>query len=256
MRGAERAHDDGRDNVNSGTSTARIVGALFIAATVAGVMCKILVGPLLDDPAYLTRFAADENPVRIAALLQVFMAAACAGIAISLYPVLRRHDEALALGSVVFRAAEAILFLVAVLALLGLLTLSRGFVEAGSPASSHFQTLGALLQVAVGDAPAEIAFTIGALMYYIVFYRSRLIPRWLSGWGVVAAVMGLASAVLMLFGAGSDSPTVVLLFLPIGVQEMVLAVRLIVKGFDSSALRARPESMSAAHLVVPAHTGD
>ena len=73
-------------------------------------------------------------------------------------------------------------------------------------------------------------------MYYLVFYRSRLIPAWLSVWGIAGVVLLMVAAVLVIFGAiGPLSPVRSLSPLPIGVQEMVLAVWLIVKGFDRSA---------------------
>ena len=80
---------------------------------------------------------------------------------------------------------------------------------------------------------AVFAFTLGALMYYTLFYRSRLVPRWLSGWGLAAALVMIAACLLALF---SDSPVTgyTLLILPIAVQEMVLAVWLLVKGFSPS----------------------
>ena len=82
-----------------------------------------------------------------------------------------------------------------------------------------------------------IAFTVGALMYYSVFYQSKLVPRWLSGWGFLAAASSLAAALLTISGLLVPFSTVfVLLQLPIGLQEMVLAVWLIVKGFNPSAV--------------------
>jgi 4-amino-4-deoxy-L-arabinose transferase-like glycosyltransferase len=74
-------------------------------------------------------------------------------------------------------------------------------------------------------------------MYYYIFYRSKLIPRWLSGWGLIAIIMNLASALLVLFGLIDHfSTTQVILSVPIGLQEMVLAVWLIAKGFNPSAI--------------------
>jgi hypothetical protein len=73
-------------------------------------------------------------------------------------------------------------------------------------------------------------------MYYYIFYRTKLIPKWLSGWGLVAVSMGIVASMLVMFQVvGSMSTVQVVLNLPIAVQEMVLAVWLIVKGFNSSA---------------------
>jgi hypothetical protein len=89
----------------------------------------------------------------------------------------------------------------------------------------------------VGQVAALLAFSLGALMYYTVFYQSRLIPRWLAGWGLVGATLTIVSSVILLFRLIDPmSTTQVVLNLPIGVQEMVLAVWLIVRGFNPSAI--------------------
>ena len=68
---------------------------------------------------------------------------------------------------------------------------------------------------------------LGAVMIYYLFYRSKLIPRWLSGWGLVGAVLYLAAPLFAMFGFALE-----LLEMPLAIQEMVLAIWLIVRGFD------------------------
>lgn len=84
---------------------------------------------------------------------------------------------------------------------------------------------------------AAIAFSLGALMYYCIFYQSKLIPRWLSSWGFLGAALWLATALLSMFGQiGPFSTAKVLLAIPIAMNEMVLALWLIIKGFNPSAI--------------------
>ena len=167
-------------------------------------------------------------------------AAASAGIAISLYPILKKYNEGLALGAVGFRLIEGVLDIVALIGLLLLLTLSQEFVKAGAPNSSYFQTLGVLLLAGyhlVGNVGSLLAFCLGALMYYYIFYQTKLVPRWLSVWGLVGATLLVVAATLVMFNLiGPLSTVQVVLALPLAVQEMVLAVWLIVKGFNSSAI--------------------
>ena len=219
--------------MNANRKTAIIVGVLFIFGF-AGIPSAVFTGPILGTPDYLIKISANENQVIIGALFGLIMAVACANIAIWLYPVLKKHNEALALGSVGFRIIEAVLFFVAAIGLLSLLTLSHEYVKAGAPEASHFQTLGTLI-LAVRDQAGNLgfmAFTLGALMYYYVLYRSRLIPRWLSGWGFLAAALSLSQALFVMFGEEPFSTISVLLNLPILVNEIVLAMWLIVKGFN------------------------
>ena len=89
---------------------------------------------------------------------------------------------------------------------------------------------------------AVLAFGLGALMYYWVFYQSRLVPRWLSAWGLVAIASLMVSALFMFRLIEPMSTTQVVLALPIFLQEMVLAVWLIAKGFNRAAIA--PESAS------------
>ena len=225
--------------MNSYRKNAIIVGVLFITATVAGILSAVFSGSILDAPDYLIKVSANESQVIIGALFVLIMAFAVAGIAIWLYPVIRKHNEALALGSVGFRIIEGVLFIVGVISLLSLVTLSQEYVKAGAPDASYFQTSGTLLLAARDWAGVlgSFAFILGALMYYYIFYQSKLIPRWLSVWGLIGVPFWIAAELLLMFGLiESFSTYAVLLDLPIGVNEMVLAVWLIVKGFNSSAI--------------------
>ena len=226
--------------MNSNRKIAITAGVLFITATVAGMLSVVCTGPIPGSPDYLSRIAAIENRVIIGALFELTMAFACAGIAISLYPVLRIFNEGLALGSVGFRVIEAVIWTVDVISLLLLLKLSREFIKAGSPGSSFFQSLGVLLIAGRywADIAAYLAFILGALMYYWIFYQAKLIPRWLSGWGLVGVPLWLSGTLLSMVGVIDLYSTIqVALFLPIASQELVLAVWLIARGFNPSAFQ-------------------
>jgi hypothetical protein len=223
--------------MNSNRKIARIAGVLFIIATVTVLVSQLFLGSI-NPSDYLSNISAQQNQVILGALFQVIAAFACAGIAISLYPVLRKYHEGLALGSVCFRTIEAMLYLIVVIVIGSLLSLSLEFVTTGASDASYFHILGAsLLSVRDGATLlAVIAFSLGALMYYAIFYQSKLIPRWLSGWGLIGAAFSLSAALLMMFGLKPNSMVMIVLILPIAVQEMVLAVWLIVKGFNPSAI--------------------
>lgn len=221
--------------VTSDRKTARIAGVLFIVATAASLASVPFLASM-NAPDYLTSVSANGSQVEIGALLSFIAAVASASIAIALYPVLKRYREGLALGAVGFRLIEGAFYIVGIVFLLSLLTLSQEFVKPGAPDVSYFQTLGAVMLAGyhvAGNAASVTAFSIGALLYYYIFYQTGLIPRWLSGWGLVAAVLCMIAGALVLLGlVGPLSASQAVLALPIGVQEMVLAVWLIVKGFS------------------------
>ena len=220
--------------------TAIAVGVLLIACSAATILSIVPLGSMLDAPVDLARLAANDNRVIFTALIEFVWAATAAGIAIGLYPVLRKHNRALALGAVAARVVEGVLILVGTLGLLALLTLSKDYVAAGSPDSSSLLASGNMLLAArqwVFELLMSLSFALGALMYYYVLYRSRLVPRWLSGWGLVGAGLGLVATVYVGFTQEFGFGTVnTVLNIPILVQEMVLAVWLIAKGFNRSAL--------------------
>jgi len=227
--------------MNTYRKTAIIAGVLFIIYTSVDILSFLFTGPV-SAPNYLVSVSANRSLVGTGALL-LFIGGACAsGIAISLYPVLKKFKAGLALGAVGFRISEGVLRFVAVCAMLLLITLSQQFVNAGAPDSSYFQTLGVLVYAGyrwVGNVASLLAFSIGCLLYYIIFYRTKLVPRWISVWGLVAAILGMVSCALATVGLipvmGTEQ---IVMNLPMLPQEMVLAAWLIVKGFNPSAIAA------------------
>jgi hypothetical protein len=211
-----------------------ITGVIFIIATVAALTANALT-PSLTGTDYLTRFSAHTNQVAAGALFYLVAAFASGGIALAMYPVMKGSNAGLALGSVVFRALEAGFYMVEVVILLSLLTLGQQFTTAGAADRMLFQAVGNSL-VSLREHAALVgvfAFCLGAFMYYYLFFQSRLIPRWLSGFGIVAIMLMMAACVLALFSGNMITSYIPLAF-PIFLQEMVLAVWLIVKGFNPS----------------------
>ena len=224
---------------------ARLTGVLFIIATVANLL-GAAVRPGLTGTDYLGRLSAEPERVAAGSLLLLIAAFACAGIAVAMYPVLRRTATGLALGAVVFRTVEAVMYAVAIVSLLSLSTLGQASAAAEAADRTALSVIGGLL-LSLREHAATVgvfAFCLGAFLYYIAFYRSRLIPRWLSGWGIVAIGMLTAAGVLALF-AGRPVTDYVPMALPIFFQEMVLAVWLIARGFSPVRATAPEAEVSA-----------
>lgn len=224
------------EKVNSGRKTARTVGVLFIIATVASIASLPFLTSV-NSSNYLVDVSANGTQVLVGALLAFIAAIASASIAIPLYPVLEKYNRPLALGAVGFRLIEGTLYIVGIVDLIILLALSQEFVKAGAPSSSYFQPLAVSLLAGyhwVYYVGAVLAFCLGALMYYLIFYQTKLVPRWLSGWGLAGIILLTAAAILVMFGAIVPlSTSHAILVLPIAVQEIAFAVWLIIKGFSS-----------------------
>lgn len=227
--------------MESDRKTAIIAGILLLTAILAGLISVGFLGAM-GDPTDLAKVAENNSQALIGVLLLIVMAFACAGIAISLYPVLKKYNELLAIGSVGFRVMECVLFLVAAAGQLSILALSQEFVKAGASDASVYQALSSLLYTAsdlTSSVLATLAFCIGALLYYYVFYQSRLIPRWLAGWGIIAIGLYMAFALSYMFNLELPMMIMAVMNLAILVQEFVMGIWLIVKGFNKPATVTR-----------------
>lgn len=241
--------------MNTNRRTATIVGTLYIIGTVAGILSLVFTAPIRNAPDALIYINANENQVIIGALFMLLMGFALAMIPVMMFPISRKHNETLALGYVVFRGAlETFANMAIAISWLFLLVLSQAYVQAGAPAASSFQAPGAeLLDAKLLGSINAIVFILGALMFYALLYQSKLVPRWISGWGLIAAVPYLAAGILRMFGLVDPMSTLDTTWqLPMALQEMVLAIWLIVKGFNASALAI--ESVKAGKVEVSMST--
>ena len=229
--------------------TAIFVGVLYIIGTVAGILSLVFTGPILESPDYLFQVSMNPNQIVLGALFVLTMGLALAVVPVMMFPILKSHNGALAVGYVVFRGAlEAVTYLVFVIGWLSLPLISQEFIKASAAEAPFFQSLADLVLEAHEQISHVLAiiFILGALMFYYVLYQSKLVPRWLSGWGLLAAIPYFVSGILGLFTLPGPMGTIsMVLVLPMAVQEMVLAIWLIVKGFNSS-----PVNFGSANVAV------
>jgi hypothetical protein len=210
------------------------VGVLFIIGTVGMVLSVVVTNAVLSGPAYLAQVAAQPNQVAVGALLLLVAGLALAMVPVVFWPVGKRYNETLAMGYVVFRGAlESVIYIVTALGWLLLIALSTE--PDAAPLASFVRTT----ETVIWDQVLAIPFVLGALMFYVLLYQSRLVPRWLSTWGLVGAAFYIVSPLGSMFGLSLG-----VLMAPLAVQEMVMAVWLIAKGFNPSAIA--PESAAEA----------
>ena len=218
--------------MDSYRKTAIIVGVLFITATVTSIIGGFLIASVIESPDDLLNVSANENQIILGALFVLIDAISVVFIAFMMFPILKKYNEGLALGYIGLRIFEAVVFIIGVISILAILTLNQKYV-AGSLDVSYFQALGTLL-LGVYDwtwiVGPLIFFALSTLPFYYMLYQSKLIPRWLSAWGLIGGIFVILYGLVAMFGYSPD-----ILAAPIAVQEMVLAVWLIVKGFNLSA---------------------
>jgi len=214
--------------------TAVIVGVLFIIATAFLFIGGAFYGPVFDTPDYLET----AYPQRIQAVIGMLIEFSCI-IAIPLipvfaFPVLRKHSETLALSYLVFRLFEAVIFVLVDITKLSLIKVSELYLAADSSNADTIANIGATIQGwnEWSWVFYVFIFAIGALIFYTALYQSKLLPRWISIWGWIAIALMAMSAIFAMFEVALPDAVFGLLVIPIMIQEMVMAVWLIVKGFN------------------------
>ena len=224
-------------------AAATTAGILYITGTVAGVLSLAVSAPVRDAQDPFAYAAENSTTVVTGALLVLVMGLSLAFVPIVLFPVLRRVDEVLALGYLIIRGAIETMGPV-LLAMSWLLLLPLGEAMASGPgtASPVAVHVGVLLVDGGNNAVGSLVFCLGAGIFYTLLYRSRIVPRWISVWGLVAIPFYVAADLLAMYGVlDANSSAQVLMFMPMAVQEMVLAVWMIARGFRPAAVAATSE---------------
>lgn len=230
-------------------------GIFFIIATAFLFIGEAFYGPALSDPEVLSSAAAAENDIALGVLIEFACVLAIPLIAVALYPVLRRVSATLAIGYVAFRLFEAAVFFQMEVDKLQVLAISREF--AASPTANTDQLDILIRSLTGGEAWSgtsgslyNIVFVTGMLMLNWMLWKSRLVPRWIAGWGMVSAVTLGGLAIFVLFLEVSNGLAIALIA-PLAVQEMVLALWFIFKGFDRAALDRLEPHLGEATTVSP-----
>ncbi|MCD9025229.1 DUF4386 domain-containing protein [Cohnella silvisoli] len=223
--------------MNSNKKAAKIVGVLFILAAVTAVIGLLLYDPILNGPDYLIQGSEHANQVILGALMELILVVSAVGTATTMFPYLRKYNETIALWHLCFRFLEAVIITVGVISVLSLLTLSREFVAAGAPDTASFQVSGTVLK-AIHDWTFLLGplFMLGinTMMYSYIFYKSKLVHRFIPILGMTGATLVFICALLVMFGVIEQVSTWgAILALPVAANEMILAVWLIVKGFNN-----------------------
>jgi hypothetical protein len=215
--------------------TAIAAGVLFLAGYLGIFLGSAIYGPFVDASNYLSVIFPNKDQVVLGMFVELINDVSVIGLAIVLFPVLRKYGERLALGYFGFRMMEAVVLIVSKTGLLSLISLSQEFLAAGSPEGSYFQTVGAavLADRFWASQIQVVFFCMSALIFYYVMYRSKLLPRFLSLWGFFAVASLIAANLLPVPDLTEGFSIAQLLFLPIFISEILVALWLIVKGFNT-----------------------
>lgn len=218
--------------------TAMLVGSAYLFSNITFILGTIvMVEMILGSPDYLSLIPASRAQIALGVLLSFMNGLAYVGIAVLLFPILRPRFESLALAYVGFRVVEFITQILADVSPLTLLTLAENTNQ-----TNTVQGLGALLLAERFWAfqMLNLIFSLSALLLYYMLLRVKLIPGFISVWGLIAAALVLLNTVLGWFSPDLGESLGMVTGLPMLLNEVFLGIWLIVRGFNPSTVVIEP----------------
>jgi hypothetical protein len=230
------------EKINTYRTTATIVGIVYLAGFVVGILGNIMILSILDAPDHLSTISAKSMMLAFAAVLWLLPALGDAAHGVLMFPILKQHSERMAIGYLAFRILDATFIAIMVLFVLVQIPVGSEYLKAAASDASFFQTLSTLLLQGKLYAYEFGMTTLGVsgLMLCYTLYKAKLVPGWLAIWGLVGYAIifiGMMSAVM---GSGLGDLSSYLG----GLWEVAIGVWLIVKGFNSSAFVSQPTKTS------------
>ena len=219
-------------STHTGNKAVRFVGVLFLAQMTTAVLSySVILEPILYAEDFLVAVSSNSTKVIVAMFLDLATGAFVFGIAVILFPILKKHSERIALWYVGFRLHEWVTFVISGVLLLTILSISREYVQAVMPESSYMETLGRFLLKARGSTQdlGLIGYCLGTPLFYYLLFRLKLVPRFISVWGLIGVALLSLEIVSNIFGSSLGG---ILIMLPLGLNEVFLGVWLIAKGFN------------------------
>ena len=241
IQGVSASHTGVREHRAAATTA----GILYLIGTMTGILSKFVTYFPVHDADDPLAYAADHSrTVATGALLVLVMGLSLAFVPVVLFPVLRRVNEVLATGYLIIRGAvETTTYVIVAIAYLLLVPTAETMSAGPGTASPPGVRLGTLVVDSDGASVVmSLVFCLGAALFYVLLFRSRIVPRWITVWGLAGVPLYGAAYLLAMYGVvGINSSVANLLQLPLFMQEIVLAVWMIARGFRPAAVANTPK---------------
>ena len=221
-------------NIDLYRTTARIVGGVYLAGFVVGIVGNTLIQTTLGAPNHLSAVPAHSMTLAIGAVLWLMAVAGDVAHGVLMFPILKRHNERIAVGYLSFRIIDAVFIAVMVLFILLQIPLGSEYLKAAAAEAHHLQALSAV-SVQASQYAYDIAMStlgIAGLILCYTFYRTKLIPRWIAVWGLAGYAIIFFGMVSEILGSGLGLVSSI----PGGLWEVFVGLWLIFRGFNPSAL--------------------
>ena len=222
-----------KERMNTYRTTAIVVGVVYLAGFVVGLGGNGLIQSILGAPDHLSTVSANSMMLAIGAILWLMAVAGDAAHGVLMFPVLKQHSERIAFGYLASRIVDAVFIAVSVLFTLLQIPLGSEYLKAVVPNTFYLQALSTLSIQAnlYAYEIGMIALGLAGLMLNYMFYRAKLVPRWIAVWGLVGYAIIFCGMVSEVMGSGLGLVSSI----PGGLWEVFIGVWLIAKGFNSSA---------------------
>ena len=239
-----------KEATNTYRTTARVVGVVYLAGFVVGIVGIGLIQSILGAPNHLSTVSANSLLLAIGAILWLMAVVGDAAHGVLMFPVLKPHNERIAVGYLAFRIMDAVFIAIMVLFVLLQIPLGSEYVKAAAPDASYLQALSTVFAQAQLYAYELGMITLGisGLMLCYTLYRAKLVPQWLAVWGLLGYAIILCGMVSAVLGSGLGDIS----SYAGGLWEVVVGVWLIVKGFNASAFVSQaPRTSTLAAPLAP-----
>jgi hypothetical protein len=226
--------------MRSQRKTARLVGMLFIIQLMVAIISySVILEPILYRTDFLNELATRSTGVTMAMLLDLICGVAVFGIAILLYPILKVFSERVALFYAGQRLTELVGFMVGGFLLMTLLKIGHDIPGTSGTQATQLESIAVYLRQARGQLQniSLLIYCLGAWSFYGLLYYSKLVPRFISAWGFLAAILLFAEIMSNVFGSSLGG---MLIMMPMGLNEIFLGIWLIVKGFNAAEGNSNP----------------
>lgn len=216
-------------------NAARMFGIFFIFTFISYGVGSGLVDSITGEPDFLANIYANQTTIIIGVILMALVHTFLnIGLPVILMPILRPFNKNVAYGYLSAAIVATVVLVVGGIYMLLLIPLSDEFTKAGSTALTYFETIGILLKMggAFSYQLGMALWGLGGMMLVSLLYRTKLVPRYLAGWGIIGYIVFISGTILELFGIGAG----VFLALPGGLFEIGLSVWLIARGFNTEVI--------------------
>ncbi len=219
--------------MNSNKRISKIAGILILLGIIAGIFSIV---PSVEGENFLEEVYPNRNQVLTGAVFQFLLVPIYIGFSLVLYQVLRNYNKTLSIGFVGFRIMAGVFQLFGIILLPIFILLSQKYLTQTTSDIVFYETIGeilALFRDLTNHLGVMLATGLGNLLLYFVFFKGKYIPVWLSLWGIVGNTLIMLASFLILFQLIEVVSTEYgVMTIPLVLQEVVLAIWLIVKGLN------------------------